>query len=101
MKALYATKNQRAAIKAEAVKQVYEARDKLFNDMDAVILWTLHERFGFGKERLRRFFDGFVEEYTALQKHYELGKDTPFVCKEKLKQIGVDVEEWETEIKEG
>ena len=72
MKALYTTKAQRAAIRAEAQKQVYEARDKLFNDMDAVIMWVLHEEFGFGNERLRRFFDAFIREYRGLQEFYEL-----------------------------
>lgn len=94
MKALYTTKAQRAAIKAEAQKQVYEARDKLFNDMDAVIMWVLHEEFGFGKKRMRRFFEAFIREYRGLQEFYELGSDTPFVCKKKLMEIGVDIDKW-------
>lgn len=94
MKALYTTKAQRAAIKAEAQKQVYEARDRLFNDMDAVIMWVLHEEFGFGKKRLRRFFNAFIREYRGLQEFYELGSDTPFVCKKKLNEIGVDIDKW-------
>ena len=97
MKALYTTKPQRAAIKAEAVKQVYEARERLFHDMDAVIMWTLHEEFGFGEKRLKRFFNAFVKTYRQLQDFYELGNETSFVCKEKLKQIGVDVDAWNKE----
>lgn len=88
-------KDNMKTLQIEARRQVYEARDKLFNDMDAVVLWSLHETFGFGADRLRRFYDEFKRQYSELQQHYELGNDTPFVCKERLKQIGVDVEEWD------
>ena len=97
MKALYTLPSQKKALKIEASRQVYEARDRLFNDMDAVILWALHEEFGFGADRLKRFYQSFILNYRELQNHYELGDDTPFVCKERLRQIGVDVEEWDKE----
>ena len=83
------------------MRQVYEARDRLFNDMDAVVLYALHETFGFGADRLHRFYEAFVAEYRALQDHYELGNDTPFVCKQRLLQIGVDVEKWSAELEGG
>lgn len=95
MKCLAVHQDNRKTLQIEARRQVYEARDKLFNDMDSVILWVLHESFGFGKDRLRKFYNEFQRLYTDLQNHYELGNDTPYVCIERLKQIGVNIEEWE------
>ena len=38
------------AMKAEISRQIVEMNDKYAIDIDAMILYTLHERFGFGKK---------------------------------------------------
>ncbi|MCM1524031.1 MAG: hypothetical protein NC120_06195, partial [Ruminococcus sp.] len=66
----------------------------------AMVLWVLHEEFGFGKKRLRKFFDRFSVSLDKLIQWYEMdGSDRTWLCSYKLKGIGVDVEEWNGERK--
>lgn len=65
------------------------------DEIDALILWELYEQFGFGKKRLKTFYDNFVKSYKDLQMRYECSdEDGIWVCKHKLKLIGVDLDEW-------
>lgn len=89
-------KEQRALDK-EIRRQLVEMDRKHSTDVDAMVLYTLHSRFGFGKKRLREFYDALCEEHDKLLKHYEMTSNFPWLCKEKLKQIGVDIEEWNRE----
>lgn len=86
-------------VREETQKQTKEIARKLCDTIDAVCLWTLHETFGFGKDRLRRFFDDFNKGYQEMLDFYEMGDDTTFVYLKKLHDIGVDIEEWENETK--
>lgn len=66
-------------------------------DMDTLVLWILHKRFGFGPVRLRRYFDSYVCEY---RKQHEQYRDVTYEkMREALKHnLGVDVEAWEREV---
>ena len=85
------------AIKREVRSQVYAQKKRINADFDAMVLWVLHEKFGFGRERLRRFYDAFVAEVHRLDEAYQMGGETGYVCRVKLKEIGVDVEAWNDE----
>lgn len=50
----FSAKEQKA-IDAEILRQCAEYDKKNADEVDAVILWLLHEKFGFGKKRLRAF----------------------------------------------
>lgn len=68
------------------------------DEVDAVILWLLHEKFGFGKKRLRAFYDSFSTELDALVKRYEMGdEDKAWLCSRKLRDYGIDISEWNKE----
>ena len=70
-------------------------------EIHALILWLLHEKFGFGKKRLRAFYDSFSTELDALVKRYEMGdEDKAWLCAYKLKQYGIDIAEWNEEVRE-
>lgn len=47
----------------EINKQIIENTNKYSMDFDAMILWTLHVCFGFGKKRLKRFWDSVFQEH--------------------------------------
>ena len=65
------------------------------NELDAMILWHLHEEFGFGPKRLKQFYDTFAVRLDELIKHYEMtDSDMVWLCTYKLKQYGIDIEEW-------
>src|SRR5574344_211392 len=85
------------AMNIEINRQILEADAKYSTDVDAMILWVLHSCFGFGKKRLRRFYDEFSAEHQRLREYYEMPDDSAWLCKHKLKDIGVDVDEWNNE----
>lgn len=95
------SKAQRKAMMDEINRQILEADAKYTNNMDAVILYTLHVHLGFGKKRLRRFYEAFAAEHQRLVEHYQMPGDVPWVCDCKLKEIGVDVKQWNEEMKGG
>lgn len=82
-----------SAIKAQIA--IYEREHAL--DVDAMILYALHTHLGFGKDRLKKFFDAFINDHKALIAHYEMPNDGAYLSRVKLKEIGVDVEEWNKE----
>lgn len=49
------TAKERLAMNIEINRQIVEADRKYTNDIDAMVLYTLHVHLGFGKKRLRRF----------------------------------------------
>ena len=88
--------DDRKRIKVEVRKEVEACFERKCIDMDAMILWNLHKQFGFGKDRLRRYFDGYVKEIRALQELY--GEYAWQKMRDELLRIGVDIEAWEKEL---
>ena len=86
-------------IAAEVKKELQLQMVKMEKDLDAAVLWVLHNNFNFGQKRLRNVWDMVVEEYKALVKHYELDpEDGVFICKQKLKDhCDVDLDAWYSE----
>jgi len=85
------------AIQEEAHRVNLLEAKKQAEDIDALILMTLHEIFGFGKTRLLRFAKGLAE----LQKYYEDRYEDCdlFAMKMYLKDnIGIDVSELQKEV---
>lgn len=93
------TKKEEEAIRIEMDKYREQIHNEYADDIDAVILYTLHSQFGFGKERLRRFYDAVKSTRDGMVKRYEYEDDALFACKHKLEEIGVDVEKWNKELK--
>lgn len=47
------------------------------------------------------FYDSFSTELDALVKRYEMGdEDKAWLCAYKLKQYGIDIAEWNEEVRE-
>jgi hypothetical protein len=90
------TAKERRAMEDEINRQTAQNVKKLSADLQALVLWQLHEQLGFGKRRLLRFQKSFAPMLQELQRFYEVrsAHDTDFICKYKLKQeVGIDVEE--------
>lgn len=95
----FSAKEQKA-IDAEILRQCAEYDRKNMNEVDACILWLLHERFGFGYKRLRLVHDLFSKELNALVKRYEMEDgDAVWLATHKLKEYGIDINEWNKEEK--
>ena len=90
--------SERKAMDMEIKRQLaeYDAKHKL--ELQALILWQLHEQLGFGVKRLKQFYDGFDTAIDALIGRYELeDSDGAWLCTLKLKDIGADIEKWDKE----
>lgn len=89
---------ERRAMDREIKAQLAEYNEKNMREVDATVLWVLHDKFGWGPERLRRFYKEFIECMDELTDRYEMDKDeAPWLCTYKLKDYGIDLEEWERE----
>lgn len=73
-------------------------------EINAIVLWVLHDLLGFGPKRLRRFFDQFNPSVAGLISRYELDEgngDDIWLCEKQLKDYGIDIEQWLKEAEEG
>lgn len=89
---------ERKALNMEVQRQLADYNRKNQLELQALILWQLHEQLGFGEKRLRRFYDIFDRELDALIERYQLeASDKAWICTEQLKEIGIDLEKWNNE----
>jgi len=92
------TRKEQEALEIEIRKQLAEQAKKYENDFDACVLYQIHAQYGKGAKALRKFYDQWKVVHTELLRHYEMDKpDAPWLFMEKLKEIGVDVAEWNKE----
>lgn len=89
---------EKKAMDMEIQRQLAEYDRKHIREIDALVLWELHEQFGFGVKRLKKFYENFSRSVEALVSRYEMDQgDDVWLCTYKLKEIGCDLEEWEKE----
>lgn len=92
------TAAEKKAMNMEIQRQLAEYDRKHMNELDAMVLWHLHEEFGFGLKRLKRFYDTFKPQMDALLERYVMDdSDMVWLCTYKLKQYGIDIEKWNKE----
>lgn len=92
------TASERKAMEMEIKRQMAEYDRKNIMEIDALILWELHEQLGFGEKRLKQFYDAFNERFYELIRRYEMeDSDGVWLCTKKLKDLGIDLEAWEKE----
>ena len=95
------SKQEKKALDIEVKKALAEMDKKNTREIDAMVLWILHDQFGFGPTRLKRFHDNFVKSLDALVERYEMGKeDRIWLCTSMLKDYGIDLDEWDKELEE-
>lgn len=89
------TNRERKALENEINRQTAQNVKNLSLNLQALVLWQLHEQEGWGKKKLLGFQKRFLPAIQELQRFYELenASETDFVCKYKLKnEVGIDVE---------
>ena len=87
-------KDWKKIVEREVNKQMSEAVLNEERDLMALVLWVLHTEYGFGKVRLERFAEEFHEKLKELSDWYVMDStDQVFLCRRKLKEYGVDVDE--------
>jgi hypothetical protein len=89
------TAAEKKAMNIEIEKQLAEYDKKNAMEIDALVLWVLHSEYGFGEKRLRQFFERFQPAIQELVDHYQMDtSDDVWLCTQKLKDAGIDIEEW-------
>ena len=94
------TAAERKALEIECRKFYADWDRKNIKELDSIILWALREEFGFGRRRMRRIYRRANRGFRELIAKYEM-EDLPeekvWLCTHKLKEYGVDLDEWEKE----
>ena len=75
-------------------KQIASSVDGLKANIEAIVLWQLHEQFGFGAKKLEAFLEGFQPALQELNEFYGLTDvdETECACVHNLKSIGFDTD---------
>ena len=97
MKALVQRKlsnREMQALNGSIREQIGQNIGKLKGNIEAIVLWQLHEQYGFGAKRLEAFLEGFQPALQELMSFYgvEGAEDVELVCIHNLKSIGFDTE---------
>ena len=74
-------------------EQLAENVRRMSGDGAAAVLWALRQEHGFGKQRLCRFYDAFRPILRELAERYEMHDGVEYVCRVKLREIGVEVDD--------
>jgi hypothetical protein len=88
---------EQQAVDAEINRQLLERHRTFSDDVDYTIMKILHDNFGFGPSRLRRFYEYFIEYNTALEKHYEMPDAGMYLARKEMNALGVNIEKWNSE----
>lgn len=93
------TSAEKKTLDIEIQKELAIHMKNIGHEIDAMILLVLHEEFGFGPVRLRRFYDSFKLRMDDLTNTYVMNEcgDLSWLCRHKLKEYGIDVTEWSKE----
>ena len=90
-----ATKKQKEASLAYAMKWLKEeAMPKVTRNVEAIILWQLHEQYGFGKKRIQKFLAETAPMIMEMLDEYNWNadEDAIWLCEYKLKkELGIDL----------
>lgn len=71
----------------EIDRQTAEATRGMERNIDILVLWTLHTRFGFGRERLIRFLSEMHTGLDELANWYEMDdRDQMFLAERELRK---------------
>lgn len=93
---------EQQALDIEIRKATAEFTRAHSDEIDAMFLWWLHEKLGFGYERLKNFHHEFGPQILALCDRYEMNEDGDdiWLCTKKLKDYDsrIDIRAWNDEV---
>ena len=91
------TPKEQRVIDEEINRQVIEQHQKYTDDFDYMVMKILHQEFGFGLTRLKRFYEAFTTKNDALVKHYEMPDAGVYIARKEMNEIGCNIEKWNSE----
>ena len=95
-------KNEQRALDQEINRQIIENDRRFDMDKESSILWMLHVHLGFGPKRLKKAWELFYSETVKLREYYQMEQeDDGWLARQKLKEIGCDIEQWFKDFEDG
>lgn len=92
---------EQEALQIEVMKILADLNRKNADEIDAILLWWLHEKLGFGYERLKQFHHDFAPQLKELSERYEMHDQDEriWLCTKKLKDYDprIDIRAWNEE----
>ena len=90
------TAEQQTAVNREIKRYLNEMYDGYAKDIDCIYLVALHNQFGFGAKRLKKFWESVLAATMEYRKNYmaDGAEELGFAARRELKHIGVDIDEW-------
>lgn len=75
-------------------EQIGQSIVKLKSNIEALVLWEIHQQCGYGAKRLEVFLEGFQPALQELMNFYgvESTEEVELACVYNLKAIGFDTE---------
>ena len=86
----------RDAMIHEIDQQILQKDKEYQLNLDTMVLWSLRQFAGWGPKKLRDFYFFMFKEHLRMREFYEL--DDLYPERYKLKEKGVDIEEWYSEL---
>ena len=82
------------AVQASIRETIAASVGKLSGNIEAIVLWQLHEQKKMGVKQLEAFLEGFRPAPRELMDFYEIEstEDMEFACVQNLKSIGFDTD---------
>ena len=91
------TPKEQKALNQKVNEQIIATHQQFTDDFDYMILWILHDHFGFDLQQLREAYDLFTQGNDALVKHYEMPDAGVYIARKKMNAIGCNIEQWNRE----
>ena len=85
--------------KKEIRRQCIDINKEYMEDLEYMVAWVLHTRYGFGIKRLLQFRKNFEEEFKQMVEKFEM--DDIYPAKVKLNTMGYNVETLNREAENG
>ena len=93
------TKDESKALNMEIRREMADFAEGHRMELQAMILWELHEQLGLGPERLWRFYSSFDKNLDQLVARYEMeDSDDVWLVTKKLNEYGIDLTEWKKKL---
>lgn len=88
------SKREMAALDGSIREQIGQNIVKLKSNIEAIVLWQIHEHYGKGAKSLEAFLEGFQPALQELMDFYGIDstEDVELACIYNLKSIGFDME---------
>ena len=91
------SKKEQRAMEEEINRQTIESYNQFVDDFDYMILRILHDHFGFGHKRLKRFHEAFIIDNDTFVKHYEMPDAGVYIARKEMNELGINIEQWNSE----